>query len=929
MKKILLTVLAFTILTASVCCADEAPAVTENTSGEETIEYAVNQINERVYYKTKKVCYPLDISSVCNMGYADDEAENEQGGWSDQGPANDLASFNLRGNTYLYNIPFNFIEPSDNGGKSCIMLRGQNKEFLPLEVEIPVNDTAEGMYVLHGAAWGTVGKKAGKYGFVYEDGTSAMYEIIAGTHIADYWGTRTTAFMRTAWTGSNPSSSVISLNVFALNNPHPDKKIKSVKLKAYGDYVCMGIVGVTMVRSGLSFPVDASSSAQSLKASAAGTWAAAKPVDEKEFDGTILDSSKYLDAPAGKHGRLKADGENFVFADGTKAKFWGTNITGQACCPDKETAEKTASRIARCGYNLVRFVDMDKEELTAERLERLSYFQSLLKEKGIYTYFSLLGTAQGDGEDIKDGWKLSGLFDDELISRQKEFAKTLLSYKNKYTGMTFANDESVVMIDLANRNTMFNFRLGNSDFSLTSDKKQKLLTEKFNKYLKDKYKTTEQFKKSWKVVYDDESIEDGTVALNGNWKYGLYYDDAHRKDVYEFLGAVQEEYFSSICEAVKDTGYDGLITGVTNTWDNYTPYNSYSQSKYADFISVNAVNATGYGRQQLQDDMWYGEYSSITVGDTHDGEDFMELAENRAQGVPFVVSEWGTGVLSPTASEKSILMSVLAAQQNWTPIQYCFVNDMICEDKYEDLYSTYSNPVLLSLSQLTAALYYNTDELEKTKCINFNTDYLYKDKNTLNGITPNIYRQFKTPGFNSFFSNKSSVKFTSAATDVQSMADKKGITSNGGLYFDFAGSMFFAMNDKAIAFVGDVSKPKKYGRLYIDVYASYGYTGLVSKDGKDIEDSEKMLFILGSRTLNTHFNSSDIWVESAGEAPIIYEPLLADVTIGNAAGYSVYALDDAGKRLKKLVTKENADGSITFTVNADVYSLNYEIVKGE
>ena len=161
------------------------------------------------------------------------------------------------------------------------------------------------------------------------------------------------------------------------------------------------------------------------------------------------------------------------------------------------------------------------------------------------------------------------------------------------------------------------------------------------------------------------------------------------------------------------------------------------------------------------------------------------------------------------------------------------------------------------------------------------------------------------------------------------MADKKGITSNGGLYFDFAGSMFFAMNDKAIAFVGDVSKPKKYGRLYIDVYASYGYTGLVSKDGKDIEDSEKMLFILGSRTLNTHFNSSDIWVESAGEAPIIYEPLLADVTIGNAAGYSVYALDDAGKRLKKLVTKENADGSITFTVNADVYSLNYEIVKGE
>ena len=36
------------------------------------------------------------------------------------------------------------------------------------------------------------------------------------------------------------------------------------------------------------------------------------------------------EAPAGKHGFLKADGDVFRFEDGTEGRFWGVNVNGGA-----------------------------------------------------------------------------------------------------------------------------------------------------------------------------------------------------------------------------------------------------------------------------------------------------------------------------------------------------------------------------------------------------------------------------------------------------------------------------------------------------------------------------------------------------------------------------------------------------------------------
>ena len=58
----------------------------------------------------------------------------------------------------------------------------------------------------------------------------------------------------------------------------------------------------------------------------------------------VLDNVAALELEAIAEGRLK----DFVFEDGTKVKFWGTNFNGWGCFPEHDYAEKLAKRLDKC-----------------------------------------------------------------------------------------------------------------------------------------------------------------------------------------------------------------------------------------------------------------------------------------------------------------------------------------------------------------------------------------------------------------------------------------------------------------------------------------------------------------------------------------------------------------------------------------------------
>jgi hypothetical protein len=82
------------------------------------------------------------------------------------------------------------------------------------------------------------------------------------------------------------------------------------------------------------------------------------PLDETSLEivpGSALDFSGFLDAPAGKYGRVVTTGGHFGFERGLKPqRFWGVNLGFSANYLEKAEADQLAERLARLGYNSVR-----------------------------------------------------------------------------------------------------------------------------------------------------------------------------------------------------------------------------------------------------------------------------------------------------------------------------------------------------------------------------------------------------------------------------------------------------------------------------------------------------------------------------------------------------------------------------------------------
>src|SRR5690606_8316060 len=122
------------------------------------------------------------------------------------------------------------------------------------------------------------------------------------------------------------------------------------------------------------------------------------------------------DRPAGRHGAVEARDDALVFADGTPARFWGTNITAFAIFSgDKEAVRLQARRLAAFGFNLVRIHHHDSDWVTPnifradggtrrlddDALDRIDWWVKCLQDEGIYVWLDLhVGRPFSRADDI-------------------------------------------------------------------------------------------------------------------------------------------------------------------------------------------------------------------------------------------------------------------------------------------------------------------------------------------------------------------------------------------------------------------------------------------------------------------------------------------------------------------------------------------------
>lgn len=256
---------------------------------------------------------------------------------------------------------------------------------------------------------------------------------------------------------------------------------------------------------------------------------------------SITNLSTWLHRPAGTFGPLQVGSDGHLYAGGQRLRFFGVNLCFGACFPRKEDAEKIAGRMAKFGINIVRFHHMDMQtfpngirardkahtrDLDPEALDRLDYLIAQCKRHGIYVNVNLLvsrpfNAADGLPEDIEQlDWKVRhtvGFSYAPIGKLQKEYARNLLTHRNPYTGMTYAEDPAVAFIEINNENGLIQAWLGGEidqwPSVFLSD-----LQQQWNEWLQKRYGTTDTVRRVWNVHAEPLGDE---LLVNADLSQGL------------------------------------------------------------------------------------------------------------------------------------------------------------------------------------------------------------------------------------------------------------------------------------------------------------------------------------------------------------------------------------------------------------------------
>jgi hypothetical protein len=194
------------------------------------------------------------------------------------------------------------------------------------------------------------------------------------------------------------------------------------------------------------------------------------------------------DAPAGKHGWLKAVGGHFEFEGlpGVEQRFYGVNLCFTANYPAHDIADRLVDRFVRCGYNSIRVHHHDGQWAAAyaarqqaynskagapggsggdapspfaDDIDRLDYLLARCYERGIYVTTDLYVSRPVAWRDIgidRDGAMDKPLYKtyvgvhDGAFANWCHWAQAFLEHVNPYTGRAAKDEPGMPLISLIN-----------------------------------------------------------------------------------------------------------------------------------------------------------------------------------------------------------------------------------------------------------------------------------------------------------------------------------------------------------------------------------------------------------------------------------------------------------------------------------------------
>ncbi|MEE9430620.1 MAG: hypothetical protein V3V16_06235 [Melioribacteraceae bacterium] len=686
-------------------------------------------------------------------------------------------------------------------------------------------------------------------------------------------------------------------------------------------------------------------------------WFEFNPYVEVERSKNIIQMTDWLDAPAGKHGIVTYKKDKLLFEDGTPVKFWGVNISGNDVFAKKKDVEKWAETLAMYGVNSVRFhkfshpgmKDSISTDLKDENYEYMDYFSSALKEKGIYYGWSpiyghkpklndsssLLAYDEIVSANLDNHLSYSTIglvnFAEDLQDLHVELIVNLLNHKNTYTGLKYANDPALSFIELQNEDDIF-FATTEAMIEKCSTYK-KLLTDRFSTWLIEKYQNQNSLRKVWGV----KAFEWGVEVKSINWNldkgnitpvanhgiYGYEFNKASGSnkplplfltDMATFLFEQQSKFYQRFTEAIRNTGYKGLI--VSSNWQ--------AGSGVAHYFNLNADYKTG----MVDRHNYFGGGTGHTfipgkIKNTamvkSPGYGLLSTGMQQVKDRPFSISEWLSLIPNEWTTEATPIIAAYGmGLQGWdasfsfdSQSPYFTPTIHLPNKHWPSVYNVMSPTNLVLYPVITRMLYRN--DVKEANIISTRYVSLTELEKGNLGFDETITQDNDVKDFKGTIPNealavgKVVVEFTDKfeKTNTPNLLEywdfeNKIITSNTKqLKWNYSGDGYFTINTNGTKGVVGFTDGKeiKLDYLSIKVKTPFAVVLLTSLDkNKSITESKHILITTMARANNTamKYNLNKTELLEIGETPIILEPVVVELFFGNYKILKVNVLDHVG-----------------------------------
>lgn len=627
---------------------------------------------------------------------------------------------------------------------------------------------------------------------------------------------------------------------------------------------------------------------------------------------SFTDLSSLNQESAGSHGFVRAERGHFSDDRGTRLRFFGVNLTGVACLPERANASRLAKHLRKLGFNAVRLHAFDGPgalltsdgQWSPEALARLDYFSAALKAEGIYFALSLHVAAPYvglEGEALRrfPQGKLLDRFHEPFLQAQQDFARRLLGHENPHTGLAYAAEPALLYVQLSDEDTLLPSSAGDPDELPASFRTE--LTQSYATWLRER--TAEGLRAPGPA---DQESSGGIPSFDAPAQA--------QGDIAEYLRGVELSHCRRLAEFVR--GELGLRSMLVNSQANFGGLAGLlREAELSDFIDLHSL---------------LGAQSGSQITREHGGE-LGVLASQRVFGKPFTVSEYGRAAGNEHQAESLPLLVGIAGLQDWDALfAYTYVDN---RPSYEPrgvvgLYDIAGNSAKLAFVPMAAIAFRRglvapaagASELlvpEQPRTLPFAENALPKLWQE-NGVSPALAAVHRLgitlrPGSG-----------PPQATDALPLGATLGSDTSELLWQTDGPHARFSVDAPALKLVcGQILNSSiEFGDVsftFAEFSGGFACTSLVSLDSQPVSQARRLLLtVLGRVQLGGPVSSA----ANPARAQLQYVPLTVRLPRGT---WSVHALDAAGA-VTRAVPVSNGVRS-QFTTTFEGAALSYAITR--